>query len=263
MSGHPELDEHNYPDRVSVAVSFDGLNQTSTPVTNDPETASHPQSELDVEVEDPTPLQYARVNGLTRNHVTEKYAEVDAIQDDVYPGCLEDSHLPQFNLGTGFKPEERVSVSKEGAALLASVAQEETAESIDALILPMLGARSSTCKAKFELPLLRSDHETDCKNFGRREGFEIKLQDVRLPLESVDEENGQGLGLPSRLWDIGPKLLEQLRGEKIGISKDTIAYLQDALKVAWIAEDEETLWNSEVKYKRVRRKLQFRRPQQD
>jgi hypothetical protein len=261
MTDHPEFNEYDYPDWVSVAVSSDGLNQTSIPATNGAEVTSHPQPELDVDFEDLAPLEYARASGLTRNHVTEEYAEVDAIQDDVYPGCLADSHLPQFDLGTGFKVEERVSVSKEGAALLASVAHEEVAESIDALILPMLGARSSTCKAKLELPLLRSDHETDCKNFGRREGFEIKLQDVRLPLESVDEENGQGLGLPSRFWNIGPKLLEQLKGEKIGISKDTIAYLQDALKAAWTAEDEENLWNSEIKYKRVSRKLQFRRLQ--
>lgn len=210
-------------------------------------------SESDDESEeiDPTPLDYARMNGLARNYLAEKYAEVEAIQQDTVLDLLPDSHIPQFKLGEEIKVEERISVSKDGATLLASIARAETVEIIDALIIPMLEPKKNIATLKLELPLLRSHHKTDCKNFGKREGFEIRLRDVKLPLEAVNEEAGQGLGLPARFWDIGPQVLEQLKAEKINISKDGLSCLQESLKVVWTKEDSQGLWNSEVKYNRV------------
>lgn len=253
MSDGPDLDDCDDVRSISsIAVSSEGVAQHSQDLkpAGDTEFTGLAAQDDDKD-DDRTAIEYARDNGLCRNHITERYEEVAAIQEDVYSGCLVDSHLPQFDLGMGFKVEERVSVSKNGAALLAKISQEEAAESINALVFPLPGRRAPGIR-KLELPLLRSDHETDCKNFANRDGFEIKLKDIRLPLETVDEENGQGLGWPARFWDIGSTMLDKCKAEKIGMSKDTALYLQSALKITWTAEDDKNLWQTEMKYKRVR-----------
>lgn len=212
-----------------------------------------PDSLEDQIVDEPPPLQYARSNGLARDHLADQlvFSELAKLQTAVQHGLTDDSELHQFDFGSEVKVEERVTISKEGALLLSSVSQEDTAEAIDALVLPMFKTRSITKRARLELPLLRTDHETDCKNFARRDDFEIKLCDIKLPLEMVNEEDNEGLIWPSKFSSLGEELVEQLKQEKISVSKDIINYLQDALKNGWTEEDDKNLWESEQRYKRV------------
>jgi len=72
----------------------------------------------------------------------------------------------------------------------------------------MLKTRGIIKRAKLELPLIKTDHEMDCKNFARRDDFEIKLCDIKLPLEMVDEENNEGLAWPSRFASLEQKSWE-------------------------------------------------------
>jgi hypothetical protein len=163
----------------------------------------------------------------------------------------DDSHLRSFDFGPELGVEERLSISKEAALLLASITREQTAEEIDVLVSPMLHSIDGIKKLKLELPLLRSDHEADCKEFGRKEGFEIKLKDVKLPLEIVNIENGEGLQWPSHFRALGTKIAKELKQERISVSKDTVGYLSRKLTSVWTEEDEEDLWKREQSYKRV------------
>jgi hypothetical protein len=209
------------------------------------------ESDMESDLDELTPLEYARMNCLARDHLAEGYIRIEEIQKEFVDHSTGDSHLPQFKLGGEFKVEERLSMSKDGATLLASIVQAETGDAIKLLIKPMLEFKKKSSMSKLELPLLRTNHQTDCKQFAQREGLNIKLQDVKLPLEVVDDANGLGLGWPAQFWEIGPQLLEKLRGVKINASKDGINFLQDALKVDWTHEDHHALWNIEMKYKKV------------
>jgi hypothetical protein len=212
-----------------------------------------PDSLEDQIVDEPPPLQYARSNGLVRDHLADQlaFSELAKLQAAVQHGLTDDSELHQFDFGSEVKVEERVTISREEALLLSSVAQEDTTEAIDAL--PMFKTTSITRKTRLELPLLKTDHETDCKNFARRDDFEIKLCDIRLPLEMVNEENNEGLVWPPKFSSLGEELVEQLKQEKISVSRDMIIYLQGVLKNAWTEEDDKNLWESEQRYKRVGR----------
>ncbi|KAE9371387.1 hypothetical protein N431DRAFT_410045 [Stipitochalara longipes BDJ] len=111
--------------------------------------------------------------------------------------------------------------------------------------------RSIFKRAKLELPLLKTDHEADYKNFAKRDDFEIKLCDIKLPLETVIEENNEGLVWPSRFSCMGAEVLEKLKQEKISVSRDDMTCLQNALKHGWTEEDDRNLWKSEQRYKRA------------
>jgi hypothetical protein len=209
---------------------------------------------LEDEIDDePPPLQYARSNGLARDHLADQlvFSELVKLQTAVQHGLADDSELPQLYFGSELKVEERVTISREGAQLLSCIAHEDAAEAIDTLVFPMLKNRSIVRRNILELPLLKTDHETDCRNFARRDNFEIKLCDIKLPLEMVNEENNEGLVWPSRFSLVGTKVMEELKQEKMGVSRDILNYLQNALKNQWTEEDDENLWDSEQKYKRV------------
>jgi hypothetical protein len=202
-------------------------------------------------VEEIPPLVYARSNGLARDHLADElvFSELVKLQTAVQRDLTDDSDLQQFDFGNELKVEERVTISKYGAKLLASIAQAETCEGIDALVLPMLKTRGIHKRVKLELPILKTDHETDCKNFARRDDFEIKLCNIKLPLEMVIEENNEGLVWPSSFSCLGAEVLEDLKQEKIGVSKDDMIHLRNALKYDWTEEDDRNLWKSEQKYK--------------
>jgi hypothetical protein len=218
-----------------------------------------PESYEDEVDDDIPPLHYARANGLARDHLADSLAftELAKLQTAVQHDLNDDSELRQFNFGSELKVEERVTISRDGASLLSSIVREEVAEASDSFVLPLLSTRSEIRRARLELPLLKTDHETDCMKFARRDDFEIKLQDIKLPMEMVDEENNEGLVWPSRLSALGSEILEELRQEKIGVSKDAMVHLQATLKHTWTEEDDKELWNSEQKYKRVSSQLVY------
>jgi len=222
----------------------DGEENTSTPLVNK-------SLESDEEDDDLTPLEYARLHGLSRDHLSDSsaFTHIEALQADIWEDVLDD-FLPQFNFGAEPRLDERLTLSKEAARLLQAVAHQETRETIDALILPILGS-SEVSDARVELPLLKTDHETDCKHFAQWDGFEIKLKDVKFPVEAVDDEKNEGIKFPSAYWHLGDKIMEELKKEKLEVSRNTMVFLKEALMNVWTKADDEALWQAEMKYKRV------------
>jgi hypothetical protein len=214
-----------------------------------PMPSASPSESSDGYDDDLTPLEYARLHGLSRDHLSDPLAfhHIRALEA-VYPEDIIDDSLPEFDFGPELRLDERLSLSKDAARLLQAVAKQDTQETIDKLMLPMLSS-SDVKNTKVELPLLKRDHETDCRNFARWDGFEIKLKDVRFPLEVVDEEKNEGVGFPSAYWQLGDGIMEELKKEKLEVTRDTMLYLQAALKNTWTRQDNEELWQAEMKYK--------------
>ncbi|KAE8448671.1 hypothetical protein EG329_009097 [Mollisiaceae sp. DMI_Dod_QoI] len=210
------------------------------------------QSQSSEEAEELSALEYARTSGLSRNHLTEELGvtELLQLQSQLVDNLLDCSNLRQFNLGPERKVEERLTCSKDVALLLSSVKREEVPQDIDSLVLPMLDTRQHGWPTKVELPLLRSDHEADCKSFASREGFNIKLQDVKLPLEIVNDEKNEGLVWPARFWNMGSEILQRLKMEKQSVPKERMMFISTCLKNDWSNDDAKALWDREQKYKR-------------
>lgn len=207
-----------------------------------------------------SPLEYARLNGLCRDHLAEPLPLLghNLLAPPTFNGLSDDSDLPQFDIQgkDAFSTEERLTVSREAARLLASVAKEHSINSINSLVLPLLDCRR-TKNLRVEFPLLRTDHESDCKRFAQRKGFELQLKDVKLPLEIVKEEDDEGLTFPSRLYSVGEEIMGKLKVEKLEVRKETMAYLQHTLKYTWFESDEKEFWDMLKTYKRVSSYHQF------
>jgi hypothetical protein len=249
----------NYLQQTLQAISASLIVNTASQSSDDDEkeddlslplTVSRP-SPSDEEDEDLSPLEYARKNGLSRDYFTEPYliSNLD-MPRDCQEGVSDHSHLPQLSLSGTVNTDERLTISKEAALLIASVSRQETSEWADSIMLQMIGSRKNR-NLRLELPLLKSDHETDCKRFAKREGFEIQLKNVKLPLEVVDEETNGGLTLLASLWNKGTEMLDELKRERLEVSKDTLVRLQNILKNDWAEEDEKTVWASVQMYRKV------------
>lgn len=208
--------------------------------------------------EELSPLEYARLNQLCRDYLSEPlpHSHIEALQREDLEILVDHPRLPLLELPDNFSTDERLTLSKDAARLLASVTQDETDDSIDTFVLSMLDCRYSK-KLRVEMPLLRSDHETDCREFALRDSFEIRLQDIQLPLEVVDEANNEGLGWSIRLRSLSIELMEQLKLEKLEVRRDTMGYFQNAVKVNWTDEDDNEIWSSLMMYKRVSNSTRF------
>jgi hypothetical protein len=102
-----------------------------------------------------------------------------------------------------------------------------------------------------ELPLLKTDHALDCRSFANRYGFEIQLIDVKLPLEMVDDYSNEGLSFPSSMYCRGDEILDELKKERLVVSRETMEYLSAAIKPGWTDSDDTSLWEGLRNYKKA------------
>ena len=207
-----------------------------------------------VEGEDyePSGLEYARANGLSRNHLAEPFPLFDArfLMDNIGFSLLDDSSLQQFQLDYPVKAD-RLLLSRESAEAISRATKYEPVESFDDPFIPRT-RQDERWKTLVELPLLRSVNEMDCKEFARRDGFEINLKDVEFPMEIV--EGDDGLDLDAKLFTLGLDVVEVLKKEKLAVSREAIAFLSSALRDDWTAQDDNEARGSSTEIKKVSKK---------
>src|ERR1700712_5700591 len=93
------------------------------------------------EEEDISPLEYARLNGLAYNHISEPiplpYHATSP--PHISSNITDDSQLYQFKF-PDCSTDERLTVSKDAAHLIAWVSKTERPEVIESAVLSMLGS---------------------------------------------------------------------------------------------------------------------------
>lgn len=204
------------------------------------------------DVSELTAAQYARLHGLSADHLAEPLPEshIEALRDHIPEGLTDDTHLPHIDLPVDGSKQETLTLDKGAAELLQGANNGlATPGELEAIIFPLLDTRQ-TKKLRLETPLLRTDHDSDFRSFARWEISHFK--DGCLPWEPLDDEMDVGLEWPKRLKDLPAKLLKELESEKIEVQKDILVYLQAAIKGNLTADDDEEVWESEISYKRVR-----------
>ncbi|KAI9641735.1 hypothetical protein NHQ30_009591 [Ciborinia camelliae] len=232
---------HHQESTMDYTMNNEATNQTLSQLPD--------ASDLSEEEDDPPILELARSIGIARDHQLDDTSVDDLLLmkeniNHTFLNDLNQDHLPQLDIQVTINLDERLFVSQGAARLLGSVAQNESQESIDALIYPLLGGSRDVKKMRLELPLLRSDHESDVRGFSRKDGFELKPKDIKLPLELVSIENNEGLEFPPDFYNFETETFETIANEKIEVTRNSMIYLQTALKVTLTRDDEQEIWES-------------------
>lgn len=199
---------------------------------------------------EPSPVEYARLHSLAVDHLTPLPCDFFSdLQERIQVTCIDDSHLPNVNLPPFSSIDERLALDKGGAILLSAANGGGTnAKLVEPTILGLLDVRT-IANLRIELPLLRTNHSADFKAFATAEDPHIKSG--CLPTEPLDIEKNEGLDWPSTCAVLADELWGILYKEKFEVAKDTLIYLQAAIKDTWTKEDGPT-WEGAVLSEKVR-----------
>ncbi|KAK7188222.1 hypothetical protein DPSP01_001767 [Paraphaeosphaeria sporulosa] len=204
--------------------------------------------ELDVIEHEPTVLEYARFHGLCSDFTHELpqcYNNV-SISDETFDRDLQDPKdvLALTNPADELK-RERFAVTKEAAMILKSAISLAAAPHD----LPLLAnEKMRILNLKLEVPILRTDNELDLLEFGS--AVMPSFDDLKIPLVPIDEENEEGLEWPSRYSGYPAQCTDRAKSEKLGVSRETLLHLQNAIKDFHLLEDSENIKQEALSYRK-------------
>lgn len=213
-------------------------------------------SDLDLD-----PVEYARYNDLT----------IDSLQDP-WPACFDDHILATLSPtedGCLIEVEglreclfrevipaaEQLQMSAPSLKLIQEACKSVTEPDVAGLMAELRSAVSSEPKlvAKVDVPILRTDHESDCRQLARRIALfrNDQLADHRLPLHPVNEESGESVEFSVKAKRGDEALMKAVAGESLEMTRKTFVFLSQCLK-ADLASDEKRAFLDEYTYKGVR-----------
>ncbi|KAH8809050.1 hypothetical protein F5884DRAFT_677469 [Xylogone sp. PMI_703] len=203
---------------------------------------------------DISPREYALSNGLALDHL---YNSLPLAQlQELRNQDLHTSNIVQFD--PAVPPEFTIkidvdrglTVSREAVTFLANIEGYYKPGDVEQLVLPLLEQRTRS-GLKIDLPLLKTDHNTDCRSFRDRDGFETRLVDIKLPMEVVDSDKNEGLIWPSRYESLSFDIIADLKEEKLPVMRETVQYLQIICKSAYDEKAENLFRQMETKYRKL------------
>ena len=169
---------------------------------------------------DQSVIEYARSHGIVIDHTTiDPLQDLDALQIS----SANDSHLPQLALSE-FRPKpERLRVTKDAAKFLSQACTPPERSGPEAF----LTARERVKELKLELPLLRTDHEADMRNYRQAvrnnpEEYFPSPQDAERKLR----EMSTSVGFEE---DIRSQMKSRISAGKPRFSKAALLYLQNSI----------------------------------
>ena len=178
------------------------------------------------EQSEPSISEYARFYGLTIDHLQPHPLQGITAPED-YLEQLEDTPgLFKIDEHNGTIPAERMFMDNETATFLAGIApsSSETPSFDEDVDIDIYRFRN----LKQELPLLRSDHESDMQEFACRTVPDLKNE--LLPLEPIDEEADEGLEWPEKYRELSDQIWCNIQSEKLVVPREALYYLQQTLK---------------------------------
>ncbi|KAK4465774.1 hypothetical protein QBC42DRAFT_303042 [Cladorrhinum samala] len=212
----------------------------------------NPSSNLDAD-------EYARCNGLTVDSCTDPW--LCLIQSDtavastltpVEPGqLLEDGSLQECYFRPIIAASEQWELPPQSLAVLQDALKrpkvDELADLMDNLCFI---ERNKDRQLRLEPPLLRTDHEADCRRLTKRATSFRKAQllDHRLPIEPADTAKGEGLEFSSVSIVEDKMLMASVEDEKLNMDHNDFNYLVDTLKADWTIDDQKNLLGSTYPY---------------
>jgi hypothetical protein len=198
--------------------------------------------------DEPSPLEYARVQGLCVDYTTEPNPFLDS---DIPPIAAFDEDICSLSTSsitdaTFALLKERLAVSREAALLLKTVHTLQEAPVIDHL---QTGRRKWLLDLKQELPVLQSDHDVDLLSFGSVAPPDFK--NTKIPSELVIEQNDEGFEWPTTYLAYPARCNAHVKAEKLAVSRNVLLYLQETIRYEYMPEDDEMSTAASAIYKPV------------
>ncbi|OBT68543.1 hypothetical protein VE03_01695 [Pseudogymnoascus sp. 23342-1-I1] len=195
-------------------------------------------------------VEYARFHGLSVDPLRDPLplSHIESLLHTFEKAASDDSHLPQIKYRPIPQTDECLTVDKGAEILLAGA----SGVFLDQSTIDKITAAASTVlrrpKLKLELPLLRSDPDADLEAFRQRQN--PCIGDGNFIYEPLDNEKDEGLQWPSRFANLPKAIVKDCSTEKITVTRDTMVYLQAALKDNWSRENANDLLQNLSSYKR-------------
>jgi hypothetical protein len=211
-----------------------------------------PFSEPERVVEEPSVLEYAREQGICVDYTTELPRLLDVClslketldQDpcDFFEDECTNTMTAAQTTAAQELTKERLALNKEAAFLLKTVLALRGPPRDDPLIVDVRQTRA----LKQELPVLQTDAELDLLHFGTRVEPDFRDLRTRLPSEDLDDENDQGFGWPAKYSTYPAQCDAKVKSERLAMTRDALAFLQNAVKDDYSAQDEEKIMVEEM-----------------
>ncbi|KAK1836513.1 hypothetical protein QBC39DRAFT_407234 [Podospora conica] len=234
----------------------DGLIGLKESLSAHAEATEWPTSDLD-------PDEYARDNDLTVDSLRDPWPDcIDhrllatispLVQDG---GLFEVEGLPECLFREVIPAPEQLQMSAPSLKLIQEVCKSVAEPEVAGLMAELRSAVSSEPKpvSKFEVPVLRTDHETDCRQLARRIALfrDDHLADHRLPLHPVNDEMGESVEFSAKAKRGDEAVMKGVEGESLEMTRGTFLFLSQCLKTDRAEADIRAFLDEAYTYKGVR-----------
>jgi hypothetical protein len=194
-------------------------------------------------------LEYARHHGLCKpyNDGVTYDGSLPAFTNNTFDLDLSDPSEDSVTNSVTALIRERLAVSRDAALLLKSIHELQDALPAEVTITER---HRWMLDLKQELPLLRTDNELDLLSFGN--AAMPDLSHANIPFEVVHEDNDEGFDWPMKYTTYtAAQCEEQIRAEKLVVSKEVLLHLQDAIRDSFTSHDIGTIEDESLRYRSV------------
>ncbi|KAK4226587.1 hypothetical protein QBC38DRAFT_480149 [Podospora fimiseda] len=206
------------------------------------------------------PDEYARQHSLTIDSLADPWATLPQ-HDPAIASTLDHLEHPEDLVENAdlqecyFRPiistSEQWELPPKSMAILQASVKRCNVEEVENLMDDLrFVERAKNINLKYDPPLLRSDHEEDCRRLARRvKTFrKVPLPEHRIPIEPDDVAEGEGLEFPSSAVTKDKAIMKAVEDEKLNITKDGFTFLVDSLKADWTDKDQKELMETTYPY---------------
>ncbi|KAK0641753.1 hypothetical protein B0T16DRAFT_380749 [Cercophora newfieldiana] len=205
--------------------------------------------------------EYARWNGLTIDsrfdpwpRLVNNDMQISATVNDVETGSLfEIAFLEECLFRTIIPTPEQWQLPASSFLLVQKACKEQNQREVTELMREVcLSEVSERKKLKLEVPALRSDHNTDCRQLAR--AME-EFKKVRLPDHDVllfpEKPGDGGLAFTKAAREADEVLMKKLRAEPLEMKRESMVFLMQSLKADWTESDHHDVLESFSTYNGV------------
>lgn len=169
--------------------------------------------------------------------------------EDGFTDC---SDLAEFEIPTPLPLDNTLQVTPPAMRLIRDARHVLSDDDAQQLAEQVCNA-TSTRSMKLELPILRTDNDSDMRQYHRETlaGHRSLLESIKqhgLPVDEPDVEKGEGMELSPKVRLDCEATMKKLEDEKLAVTKDNLIYLAGQIKDGYTQEDQMRYLVDEIEY---------------
>jgi len=208
------------------------------------------------------PDEYARYNDLTVDSLLDPWlacldnhvlATLPLVEDE---SIVEVEGLQECFFREVIPAREQLQMSAPSLKLIQEASKSVADPDVAGLMAELRSTLSSERKpvSKFDVPVLRTDHEFDCRQMARRISLfrNGQLADHRLPLHPVNGETGESLEFSVKAKRGDEAVMKAVARDSLEMTRETFVFLSQCLKADLAEADKRAFLDEAYTYKGVR-----------